>query len=83
MTSQRKAIETLILTLVEQRGPGKTICPSEVARAIDPEDWRPLMAAVRAVAASMAADGRVQVTQRGEVVDINTARGPVRLGPTA
>ncbi len=65
---------------VSARGPGRTICPSEVARALA-ADWRPLMPAVRAEAARLAAEGRIAVTQKGRRVDPATARGPVRLGP--
>jgi hypothetical protein len=64
---------------VAARGPGRTICPSEVARALA-ADWRPLMPAVRAEAARLAAEGRIAVTQKGRPVDPETARGPVRLG---
>ncbi len=56
-----------------------TMCPSEVARALDPEDWRPLMDEVRAAAARLVATGDIEVTQGGEVVDPATARGPIRL----
>ncbi|HEX8497791.1 MAG TPA: DUF3253 domain-containing protein [Actinomycetales bacterium] len=50
----------------------------EVA-ATDADDWRRLMPAARAVAGRLAAEGTVEVTQRGEVVDVATARGPVRV----
>jgi len=71
-----------ILDLLAQRRPGATICPSEAARALAGDEdsaWRPLMPAVREAAARMAAQGRVQVTQRGQVVDVRTAKGPVRV----
>jgi hypothetical protein len=72
-------IEAVIFALLEERAPGRTICPSEAARALAPDDWRPLMQPVRDVAADLAADGRLEVTQRGEVVDVREARGPIRL----
>ncbi|MEM8848976.1 MAG: DUF3253 domain-containing protein [Pseudomonadota bacterium] len=53
----------------------KTICPSEVARALA-ENWRPLMADIRRVAA-MSPD--IVATQRGRPVDPLTAKGPIRL----
>jgi uncharacterized protein DUF3253 len=59
--------------------PASTICPSEAARAVDPQGWRELMPAARAAAGRLAAAGQVEVTQRGEVVDVATARGPVRV----
>ena len=59
-----------------------TVCPSEAARAVAGEDetaWRPLMPAAREAAGRLADAGEVEVTQRGEVVDVRTARGPVRV----
>jgi hypothetical protein len=74
-----RALEQTIDALLDQRRPGTTICPSEAARAVDPEGWRELMPAARAAAGRLATAGEVEVTQRGEVVDVATARGPVRV----
>ncbi|MEM6331137.1 MAG: DUF3253 domain-containing protein [Planctomycetota bacterium] len=68
-----------ILELLRRRGPGKSICPSEAARLMAPADWRPQMPAVHAAAATLAGEGRLLVTQRGETVAPAAARGPVRL----
>jgi hypothetical protein len=35
-----------LMDLVQQRGPSKTICPSEVARQLGGETWRDLMPTV-------------------------------------
>ena len=72
-------LEQAIGALLDDRRAGATICPSEAARAVDPEGWRELMPAARAAAGRLAAAGQVEVTQRGEVVDVATARGPVRV----
>ncbi len=66
---------------LERRGPGKTICPSEVARALGASDadWRSLMQPVREVATRLADAGEVEWSQRGRRVDPRTVRGPVRL----
>lgn len=77
--SERDHIERAIFDLLAARGEGKTICPSEAARRVRPEDWRPLMDATRRVAAELADAGRLEVTQRGRVVDLADARGPIRL----
>lgn len=74
-----RVIALLILELVARRGPGKTICPSEVARALG-GDWRAHMPFVREVAARLAAEGRIVVTQKGRVVEADRAVGPIRLG---
>jgi hypothetical protein len=73
------ALERAIAELLDQRRPGTTICPSEAARAVAPEGWRELMPAARAAAGRLAAAGAVEVTQHGQVVDVATARGPVRV----
>ena len=72
-------LERTIGELLDQRRPEVSVCPSEAARAVDPEGWRELMPAARAAAGRLAAAGAVQVTQQGEVVDVATARGPVRI----
>jgi hypothetical protein len=74
----QSAIESKLLELVTARAP-QTVCPSEVARALDPDDWRPLMDPVREAAARLAEQRRIMVMQGGERVDIRAARGPVRL----
>jgi Protein of unknown function (DUF3253) len=76
---EQARLRAVILELLERRGPGKTICPSDAARALVGQDFRPLMNMARAVAAELVADGEIEVTQRGEVVDIAQARGPIRL----
>jgi hypothetical protein len=65
--------------LLDARRAGVSICPPEAARAVDPAGWRELIPAARAAAGRLAADGSVEVTQRGEVVDVASARGPVRV----
>jgi hypothetical protein len=74
-----RALEDAIGQLLDRRAAGATICPSEAARRVDPDGWRELMPDARRVAGRLVADGRVEMTQRGEVVDPATARGPVRL----
>ncbi|WP_299043162.1 DUF3253 domain-containing protein [uncultured Tateyamaria sp.] len=72
-------IRAAILDAVHARGTGKTMCPSEVARAVS-EDWRPLMPDIRRIARTLARQGQVTVTQGGVGVDPTTAKGPIRLG---
>ena len=74
-------IEAHILELAQERGPDKTICPSEVARSLAGDaDFRPLMPHVREAAATLADRGELAVTQRREPVDARSAKGPIRLG---
>ena len=50
-----------------------------MVRELDAQGWRELMEPVRQAAASLAAEGAIEVTQGGTVVDVASARGPVRL----
>lgn len=75
----RRLRET-ILALARERGPDKTICPSDAARAVDSQNWRDLMDQARDTARDLARSGDVEITQRGEVLDPDaTWRGPVRI----
>lgn len=72
--------QATIRALLRHRA-GKTICPSDVARALGGEQWRELMDGVRETARALADVGEITVRQKGEKVDLTTARGPVRLAP--
>ncbi|PPU05113.1 DUF3253 domain-containing protein [Xanthomonas arboricola] len=74
-------IVATIRALLARRLPEQSICPSEVARALGDDEarWRALMPQIRTVAADLAGEDVVQITQRGQVVDLSTVRGPVRL----
>jgi predicted Zn-ribbon and HTH transcriptional regulator len=74
-TTAREAI----LELIRERGPEKSACPSEAARRLAGEHWRAAMDDIHKAAASLQREGRLRVTQRGEPVDLISARGPVRL----
>ena len=72
-------LERTIAELLGRRRPEASICPSEAARTVDPAGWRELMPEARSAAGRLADAGAVEVTQGGEVVDVRTARGPVRI----
>ena len=75
-------IRELILSLVATRGTGKTICPSEVARALEKEDarWQALMPRVRRHAVSLAREGEIAIFRKGKPVDPDDFKGVYRLG---
>ncbi len=76
-------LERTILSLLAQRAPTSTICPSDAARAVGTaEDWRDLMDPARAAAQRLVEAGEVEITQSGKVVDLATAKGPVRIRRT-
>ncbi len=77
--SNEAKLRDAILSLLAQRDPGKTICPSDAARAVAGQKFRPLMETTRQVAATLVAEGRIEVTQKGEPVDLADVRGPIRL----
>jgi len=81
--TNEKHLEAEILRLLANRGSGKTICPSEAARAVAGSDgrevWEPLMTPAREAAERLVAEGKIVVTQGGRVVDGRTAKGPIRL----
>ena len=72
-------LETALRDLLDRRAAGATVCPSEAARAVAPEDWRPLMDDARAAAQRLVDAGEAEITQGGQVVDLATAKGPVRV----
>ncbi len=47
-----------------------------------PDDWRPLMERARVAARRLVAAGEVEITQKGQVVDPSTAKGPIRVRRT-
>ncbi|MDP9821094.1 DUF3253 domain-containing protein [Nocardioides massiliensis] len=78
-------LRTTILDLLDQRAAGATICPSEAARAVhaarggEGDGWRELMEPARAAAGGLVTEGRVEITQGGEVVDLARVKGPIRI----
>ena len=73
-------IELTLMTLVQQRGLHASACPSEVARALSPEDWRALMPQVRDAASRLAQQGKIEIAQGGKAVSsIGPWKGPIRL----
>lgn len=80
------AIAAEILRQTGARGPTKSICPSEVARALAPagEEWRRLMGPVRAAAIRLAREGQVEVLRKGKPVTPEAEiRGVIRLRQAA
>ena len=80
LSSIDRSLEQAILDLLARRARGKTICPSEAARAVASDDrWRDLMEQARQAARRLVARDQIVMSQKGRVVDPSRARGPVRL----
>ncbi len=76
-------IEETMLALVAARYPGRTICPSEVARAIagdHPDAWGKMMQPVRKAAIRLMKQGRVVILRKGKPVDPDAFKGVYRIG---
>lgn len=55
-----------------------TMCPSDIARIVDGQRWRPLLPLVRQVAWKLTDAGTLVVQQKGQPVG-RDARGPLRV----
>jgi hypothetical protein len=80
VTSADEGLEAAIISLLEKRAKGATICPSEAARAFFGEEkWRDEMERTRCAARRLVEKGQIEILQKGKVVDSSTAKGPIRL----
>jgi hypothetical protein len=75
-------IRDCLMELLVERGPGRSICPSEAAHMVSVRiscRWQDLMRPVRTVAAALAESGVLEALQHEVIVDIRNVRGPIRL----
>jgi hypothetical protein len=73
------SVEAALLDLIEQAPPGKGVSPEQVARAVDPENWRRQLGQVRAVAVGLARQGRITILRHNKPADPETFKGVYRL----
>ena len=75
-----EAVGTRALALLRERGPGKTVCPSEIARDLaGPRgDWRARMADVHAAIDALAATGHISLSWKNR--PLARREGPYRIG---
>jgi hypothetical protein len=80
------ALDALIVGLCARAPVGRTICPTDAAKAFaesrgeDELGWRSHLSEVRRAAVRLALEGRLVITRKGKVVDPNDFRGVYRLG---
>lgn len=83
MSIDRATLTDALLRLCAERGAEKSICPSEVARALagnDEKVWRLLMHPIREAAMALAREGRVAILRKGRPVPVGEpVRGVIRL----
>jgi hypothetical protein len=77
-TGEATAIADEIVRQTTACGAGRSICPSDVARALD-ADWRRLLAPVRRAAAQLADAGRIDILRKGKPIPPQEMRGVIRL----
>ncbi len=82
----RQSLEDLALRLCAARGDGKSIDPTEVAKAFaeargeDDLAWRKWLVHVRAAAVGLARQGRLVIYRKGKPADPEDFRGVWRMG---
>ncbi|WP_421988954.1 DUF3253 domain-containing protein [Roseococcus sp.] len=74
-----EAVEAAILAHIEAAAPGASISPNEVAAALAPENWRPLLGPVRLAAVRLCKQGRLEILRKGKPVPPEEMRGVIRL----
>lgn len=75
--SQR--VEETLLALLSQVREGESISPNDVAKSVDPENWRRELPKVKAVAVGLARQGRIDILRKGKPADPDDLRGIYRL----
>jgi hypothetical protein len=71
-----------ILAQTAACGAGRSICPSEVARALaggGDGPWQPLLGPVREAALALQQDGAIEILRKGRPVPAEAVRGVIRL----
>ena len=77
-----QSIEHCVVELLRRRAMTASICPSDVARTLfcNEDKWRGLMPSVRQVAAQMAREGKILITQGSATLDpVLPTHGPIHL----
>jgi len=74
------AIRDAILAQTAACGAGKSISPSDVASALEPEGWQRLLPRIRREAVLLAREGLIDILRKGKPVDPTAEiRGVIRL----
>lgn len=82
VSADRAALRAAILELLESKEAGKSISPTEAARALagsDERQWSRLMKPLRTVAIEMAKAGELVILRKSRPADPSDFRGVYRL----
>lgn len=75
--------EQAILDVLRASGAGKSICPTEAARALaghpQDESWRRSLAPVRLAAQRLARAGQIEILRKGKPINPDVLHGVIRL----
>ncbi len=74
----KRRIEAACRALLRSRQPGRSICPSDIARIVGGDTWRALLPAVRERAVQMSECGELEILRGGRVVKRNPTAGVLR-----
>ena len=75
-------LRTRLLEMLDDLGSEKTLCPTDLARAVAGKDekvWRREMKPIREVAVQLAQEGRIVITRKGKPVDPASFKGLYRI----
>lgn len=77
-SKHKKDYSSHILNLLQSRPKGSTICPSDILMP-EQKSLKPIMEEVRQSARLLAHAGLIEITQKGQIVNPDQFRGPIRL----
>ena len=72
-------VEEAILSQIAAAGPGKSIDPMNVAKAVQPEGWQRILPRVKAEAVMLAKQGQVVILRHNKPADPDDFRGVWRM----
>ena len=71
-------IDAALRALLRSREPGRSICPSDIARIAGGAAWRALLPVVRERAVAMTKRGELEILRRGRLVKRDLTKGVLR-----
>jgi hypothetical protein len=79
MMTIEQQLEDAIRTLLDKRADGALISHTDAARRIGGPRWRSLDAPARRAAQRLSQNGEIVVSQKGDLVNALTSKGPLHI----